>query len=244
MINPVLKKFHTANVVLLICAMVCLVCYDMFRGVWLKGFTSFWFVLIGLVNLIFAKKTGINNEKPVCFIFAGLFLGMCADVLLALFFEAGIAAFALGHIMYLAAFYMLQKPGKADFVIAIPVIAVSVYVVIGTPFITIEDSFIRNFLIVYVVIISFMLSKAWSNFMAEKSVAILIIAISSTIFWFSDIMLGIDMFGTPSRLSWVLCSYSYWPAQNLIAYSMFHFVKEQQKQKIHRNTLRVSAKEF
>ncbi|MBE6888010.1 MAG: lysoplasmalogenase [Ruminococcaceae bacterium] len=244
MLNPLFKKFRIANLALFVCAMVCLVCYDTFRGVWLKGFTSLWFVLIGLVNLIFAKKTGINNTKPVYFIFTGLFLGMCADVLLAVFFEAGIVAFALGHVMYLAAFYMLQKPRKADFVIAIPVIAVSVYIVIGTPFITIEDSFIRYFLIVYAVIISLMLSKAWSNFIAGKSAATLIIAFSSALFWFSDLMLAVDMFGTPSRLVWILCSYSYWPAQNLIAHSMFHFVKEQQRQKIHRNTLRVNTKEL
>ena len=106
------------------------------------------------------------------------------------------------------------------------------------------EIFIKIFLIVYAVIISFMLSKAVSNFIAEKSVARFIIAVSSLLFWFSDLMLAIDMFGTPSRLVWILCSYSYWPAQNLIAHSLFHFTKEQKRQKIHRNTIRIDTKEI
>jgi uncharacterized membrane protein YhhN len=244
MLNPMLKKFRNANIALLVCAMTCLVCYDIFRGVWLKGFTSSWFMLLGFVNLVFAKKADINNIKPVYFIFTGLFLGMCADVLLALFFELGIAAFALGHVMYLAAFYTLEKPRKTDFLIAVPVALLPVYVITCTPFITIEDKFIKIFLIVYAVIISFMLSKAVSNFIAEKSVARFIIAVSSLLFWFSDLMLAIDMFGTPSRLVWILCSYSYWPAQNLIAHSLFYFTKEQKRQKIHRNTTRIDTKEI
>lgn len=46
-------------------------------------------------------------------------------------------------------------------------------------------------------------------------------------FWFSDLMLAIDMFGKSSRLVWILCSYSYWPAQNLLAHALYHFVNEQ-----------------
>lgn len=244
MINPVQKKFRIANIILLVCAAVCLVCYDIFRGVWLKGFTSLWFVLLGATNLFYARKADINNKKPVYFIFAGLVLGMCADVLLAVFFEVGIAAFALGHVMYLAAFYIVQKPRKTDFAIAIPVAAVSILVITGTPFITVEDGFIQKFLIVYAVIISFMLGKAVSNFFAEKTVARFIIAASSVLFWFSDLMLAIDMFGTPGRLVWILCSYTYWPAQNLIAHSLFYTVKDQPRQKIHKNTTRVNTRDL
>ena len=38
-------------------------------------------------------------------------------------------------------------------------------------------------------------------------------------------MLAIDMFGHPSRLTWILCSYSYWPAQNILAHSLLHAQK-------------------
>ena len=49
----------------------------------------------------------------------------------------------------------------------------------------------------------------------------------SVLFWFSDLMLLIDMFGTPSRMTWILCSYSYWPAQNLLAHALYHAKAEQ-----------------
>ena len=57
----------------------------------------------------------------------------------------------------------------------------------------------------------------------------LLVLIGSAMFWFSDLMLAFDMFGTPSRLTWILCSYVYWPAQNLLAYSLFHHIREQEQ---------------
>jgi len=38
--------------------------------------------------------------------------------------------------------------------------------------------------------------------------------------------IAIDMFGNGSRLTWILCSYNYWPAQNILAYAMFHYISE------------------
>ena len=31
-----------------------------------------------------------------------------------------------------------------------------------------------------------------------------------------------QMFGQSSRLTWILCSYCYWPAQNILAHALFH----------------------
>ena len=45
------RSLLRANIALLIGAMACLVCYDIFGGLWLKGVTSSWFVVLGAVNL-------------------------------------------------------------------------------------------------------------------------------------------------------------------------------------------------
>lgn len=242
MLKTIQKKYRNINILIFICAMVCLVCYDIKSGLWLKGLTSLWFVLLGGINTVYARKCRMPDLRPVYFIFAGLVLGMMADVRLAVVFEAGIAFFALGHIMYMAAFYIISGPQKKDFAFILPLCAVSVFVVVGAPFITVEDPFISKFLVVYAVIISFMVGKAISNFTAEKTMALLLIAISSVMFWFSDLVLAVDMFGTSSRLTWILCSYVYWPGQNLLAHALFHMASRQAGLRVHHNTTRLNVK--
>ena len=212
------------NIGLLVCAAVCLVCYDIFGGLWLKGLTSSWFVLLGGVNLWAARK-----KKPLCFfvlIEAGLFCGMLADILLGIVFYAGVAVFALGHILYLAAFCALEKFRPGDLKAMIPLAVISVFLVTGTPWITVEDPFLQKLLPVYALIIAAMLGKAVSNLICRPSLFRWLLAIGSVMFWFSDLMLAIDMFGQASRLTWILCSYSYWPAQNLLAHGLYYGEKE------------------
>lgn len=215
------KSLKYTNIILLACAFVCLVCYDIFGGLWLKGVTSSWFVLLGAVNLWSARKLEWKRLRFLLLMEAGLFCGMCADVLLGVIFFAGIGVFALGHVLYLVAFYTLEKFSRRDLLIIAPLAAISMFVVVGTPWITVEDPVLQKSLLGYAVIISGMLGKAISNLIRHPSPARWLLAIGSVMFWFSDLMLAIDMFGQASRLTWVLCSYTYWPAQNLLAHSLY-----------------------
>lgn len=220
------QKYKIGNIVLLFCAIVCLVCYDVFGGLWLKGLTSSWFVILGAVNIIYARKMQIKQYLFLLLIEAGLLLGMCADVLLAVVFVFGILSFALGHIMYVIAFYTLEKFCKRDLLIIAPIAAASLFVVAGTPYIQIEDPVLKKMLLGYAIIIACMLGKAISNFVAKKSISRGLMMLGCVMFWISDIMLAVDMFGESSRLTWILCSYNYWPAQSILAFSLFHFVNE------------------
>lgn len=209
--------------------MLCLICYDIFGGLWLKGVTSIWFVFLGCVNVLYERKMKEKNSRFVLIIEAGLFLGMCADVLLGVQFIFGILFFALGHVLYLIAFFMLEKPIRKDLLIILPIAVVSLFIVTGTPYIQIEDPFIKKLLLGYAVIIACMLGKAISNFNKGKQTYRKLILLGSILFWFSDVMLAIDMFGEASRMTWVLCSYTYWPAQNILAHALFHYVNENTK---------------
>ena len=216
------RSIKRLNIILMICAMVCLVYYDIAGGLWLKGVTSAWFVVLGSVNLWAALR---SKEKNVSFFWlmeAGLVCGMCADVLLGMVFYAGIGVFALGHILYLAAFYSMEKFHLRDLWIMVPLAAVSMFVVVGTPWITVSDPLLRKLLLGYAVIIAAMLGKSISNLLRSPCPYRWLLAAGSVLFWFSDLMLAIDMFGQSSRLTWILCSYSYWPAQNLLAHSLFY----------------------
>lgn len=224
MSDNVKKTFYILNVFVLICAMICLVCYDLYRGLWLKGVTSSWFVLLGLVNFIYARKMKLKKTRCFLLIELGLFFGMCADVLLGVQFIFGILFFALGHVFYLTGFYSLEKFQRKDVFIIVPIAVVSLFVVTGTPYIRIEDPYIKKMLMGYAVIIACMLGKAISN--VNKSTFRRLILLGSVMFWFSDLMLAINMFGDGGRMTWVLCSYTYWPAQSILAFSLFHFINE------------------
>ena len=208
------------NIALMVCAMACLVYYDYAGGLWLKGVTSSWFVLLGCVNLWAARK-----QKPLKFyilMVLGLFCGMCADVLLGKVFFAGVGVFALGHVWYLAAFYCMEKFRLRDLKIILPLAVFSMFFVTGTPWITVGDPVMRKLLLGYAASISGMLGKAISNLVANPCRHRWLLMIGCILFWFSDMMLAIDMFGQPSRLTWILCSYSYWPAQSILAHSLFY----------------------
>ena len=223
------RNTRIRNILLLICAMGCLVCYDIFGGLWLKGVTSAWFVALGLVNLGYGRRLAVRDRRFLKWVLAGLILGMCADVLLGIWFLVGVLAFALGHVMYLAAFCSLERPVRRDLWFMIPLCALSIYLVVGTPFIRVQDPMLEKLLLGYALIIGCMLGKAMSNLVRNRSLHRKLLFIGCLMFWFSDLMLAIDLFGEASRLTWILCSYSYWPAQNLLAHSMFHYTQDLKK---------------
>lgn len=224
------EKFRIANIFLLAGTILCLICYDIFGGLWLKGFTSSWFVALGVTNMVFARKAGITDRALLRWILAGLILGMLADVLLGPVFLLGVVFFALGHACYLSAFFQLEKPCRRDLFCALPCIAVTLIFCFCTPFIRVEDPAMRLFLGAYSLILGTMLGKALSNFVANKSTFRGILLLGALLFWFSDLMLGIDMFGHSSRLTWILCSYNYWPAQAFTAHAMYHWIISKQDQ--------------
>lgn len=220
------KGLKRINILLLVCAGACLICYDIFGGLWLKGVTSGWFVLLGGVNTWAFRKLPGKRLRFFLLMEGGLLCGMLADVLLGVAFFAGIGVFALGHVLYLAAFYTLEKFTCRDLLFILPLAAVSMFAVVGTPWIRVEDPVLQKLLLGYALIIAAMLGKALSNLRLRHSLFRKLLALGCVLFWFSDLMLAVDMFGQPSRLTWILCSYCYWPAQNILAHSLFHAGKE------------------
>lgn len=219
------NKVHILNILTFICAMLCLIYYDSHRHIILKGITSAWFVLLAFINLFYAHKTSIN-KSVILFILIGLFLGMCADVFLWVSLIAGILFFASGHFFYILAFFKLEKFSKNDLVIITVIAVVSILIVFVSGFIQIIDPIVYVLLIGYTCIISIMLGKAFTNYFKLKSLSRLIMLIGCFMFWFSDLMLAFDMFGNVHEIVGQLCVYTYWPAQNILAYSLFHYVNE------------------
>lgn len=222
------KTVKKWNIFLMIAAMACLVYYDYRGGLWLKGVTSLWFVLIGLVNVIYGWKTGCRGRRFLLLVEAALVCAMAADVILGIDFMVGALVFGAGHVMNFAAFCSLEKLSRRDILPTLAAAAVSLWAVFGTPYIRVEQSFMRYLLMGYAVVISLMLGKAIGNLLVHKSGSRWLLAISSAMFWFSDLMLALNLFGSGGRVASLLCMYTYWPGQSLLAHTLLHFVDEQE----------------
>lgn len=220
------KSFRIANIILLILAMGCLFYYDHTGGLWLKGVTSGWFVLIGLVNLALIRKLG-KTVLPPALLVAGLVLSAVADVALGISFFAGVAAFAAGHICYLAAFCVLEQFRLRDLIPTAIVGAISIYIVFFTPWVSIDDPAMKVVLVAYALIISFMLGKALGNLAVTKSRVRWLFAAGALLFWFSDLMLALAWFGSGGSTASALCMYTYWPGQYLLAHTLYHYAVEE-----------------
>ena len=220
------KTFFIMNIALFVCAILFLIYYDYSGGLWLKGLTILWFVILGGVNLLYAHIQGIKPPLFMISLALGLCCGMLADVLLGIQFFVGLVIFALGHVLYIVAFYTLEKFHLIDLFIMIPVSALSICIITGTPYIQVDDPFMKSMLLGYAVVISCMLGKAVSNAIIRPTLSRVLMLLGSVLFLFSDLMLAVDFFGKTSRLVWALCAYTYWPAQCILALSLFCFVNE------------------
>lgn len=226
MMKTAKQKFLTSNILLLVLEGACLVYYDFHGGLWLKGVTSAWFVLLGFLNLFYAGKMHCTSFRATLLMVFAMFLGMTADVLLGIAFMVGTAVFALGHILYFFGFCVMQKFHRRDLYAVLPIGAVSLFIVLGTPYIQVEDTTMKLLLIGYAIVISCMLGKSISNLVRKKSTSSWLMAVGSILFWFSDLMLALSIFGSGGKAVSFLCMYSYWPGQSILAHSLFHFINE------------------
>ena len=223
------KLMHGLNFLLLIGSIVCLIDYALPGGWTTKGMTSSWFVMIGLLNLRYAIKERISKIIFVNIMVIGLILGMLADVMLGKNFILGIVLFALGHVAYLIGFFFRRNLKKKDFVLCIPFMILSVIAVVGTPFIQVQDPLLERMLIGYAIIIGIMAGKAISNYLTEKNLTNKLMMFGAAMFWFSDLMLAVNMFGSGGEISSLLCCFTYWPGQCILAYALYHYVRERKK---------------
>lgn len=223
------RIYQILNLILLILAMACLFYYDYRGGLWLKGVTSSWFVMLGMLNLIYAYHAGCRKKAFAWMIVIALLFALTADVMLGIHFLAGIVLFALGHVFFFIAYCVLEKFHVGDLIPILIIGAVSLFCVFGTPFIQIEEPVLIYLLGAYAVIISCMLGKSIGNLIKKRSRTRYLLMAGSALFWFSDLMLALNMFGDGGRLAGSLCMYTYWPGMYLIGHTLYHFVLDRKE---------------
>jgi len=215
------KSILILNILLAIGVIVSDIFYILEGGLWLKSITSALFVLIGIVNLIYAVYTKSKHLKFSVTMLIGLIFAMAGDIVLNIHFIGGAILFALGHIIFFVAYSFINKFRWLDLILGTCLFIPSLLVLTVIPIFDFGGILMQIVCIIYALIICLMVGKAISNFIKERNITSLIILIGSILFFFSDLMLVLDMFSTAGAITGILCLATYYPAEILLAHSFF-----------------------
>lgn len=212
------KSLIIVNATMLVLIVILAIGYMLEGGLPLKSAASIMFVATGFINLIACIKNKRNLRYPIWMMVALVF-AMLGDILLLINFYIGTAAFAVGHIFYFVSYSMLERVNRRDLLCGLGISVMAVSFVLLTPFLDFKSALMQGVCCIYALIISFMVGKAISNLLKEKSHINKIIVIGSILFFFSDLMLVLKMFGNMPKASY-LCLGTYYPAQFILAFSL------------------------
>lgn len=224
----IVKKFvFYLNLLLIVLVQVADVWYLTNGGLWRKGVTSFGFVLLGVLNLAYLIAV---RKKPLRFpviLTVGLVFAMLGDIVLNVNFIGGALLFAVGHIFYVISYAQLQRIGKLDLLISGSIFAAAALFLLLAPIFDFGGGLMTGICVGYALVISCMVGKAFANAVRERNGTNLLLAAGSFLFFFSDLMLVLYVFGNAPRIADILCVVTYYPAQCILAHAMYRYGRKQ-----------------
>jgi len=158
-------------------------------------------------------------------VLVGLILSLGGDVALmfpsAQAFQGGLVLFLLAHGAYALTFTLFGGFHRADLAVGgvLAILAVAVYAYLASGL-----GNMKGPCVLYILVISFMVSRAVSAFYSPtySSIQAWLIAVGAILFWISDLILAVNRFRRPFRLHPVLLVF-YYGGQLLIALSPSFF---------------------
>ena len=219
------QKFNIINIIIILFVLVGDIFYITYDNLWIKSITSLCFVLLGGVNLIYLVKTNISNKKFPIIILIGLTFACGGDILLEINFITGAILFAIGHIFYFASYCQLIKFKPHDLIIGVIIFVPSVLFIYLAPIFDFGGGLMKIVCILYAIVISCMVGKAITNLIKQKNVLNILLVIGSALFFFSDLMLLLNVFADLNSIVGALCLATYYPAQCILAHSILYVQK-------------------
>lgn len=199
--------------------------YDRNGALSVKATVSSLFVLLGAVNLVYALLRRAGRTFSMAML-AGLAFAMAGDVLLGRSFKLGAGMFAVGHVMYFVSFCCVEKLRRRDMLAGLAIAASSVLLLHFGRMFRFRSAVQKEICMGYAAVISLMVGKAMGNFAGRRTAARGLMAVGSAMFFFSDLMLALRMFGGAPSLAGSLCLLTYYPAQALLAHAVYHEVNK------------------
>lgn len=188
----------------------------------LKTTASVLFVVCCLCNVVFAHRVAGNRQIRLYqgILLAGQAFACAGDIVLNYDFTGGAALFAVGHVLFLAAFFAVQRPRPRDLVLAAVIVAGAVCLLTFYPRFSFGS--VKIVVYVYAVIISCMLAKGISVALTKEldSRFRLTVLLGTLLFFLSDLMLVFHQFANGGRLFDFFCLLLYYPAECFLALSV------------------------
>ncbi len=216
------KTLLILNVVFFVAILVFDILLLCFREPYIyKTIPSVLFVLCGVLNFIYVFKLEQRNKVFKYLMLIGLIFACLGDIVLIDYFVIGAILFAIGHIFFFISYSVLQKIKLRDILIALGIFVVSLIVILVPQIFDFGE--MLPVVIVYAFIISFMLGKAISN-VIEKEYRFenIWIMIGSILFFLSDLMLLFNVFTDISIVFDIICLILYYPAEFILASSIYY----------------------
>lgn len=220
------KTFKILNVAAVFAAALAYILYR--DGMVSKGVASLGFVLIGLINLLYAVKAKAPSLKFPILLATGLLFCMIGDVAIDIQFILGALLFAIGHVFYFVSYCSLSKFKGKDLIPIAFFFAASTLLITLVPIFDFGAPLMEGICIVYALIISCMVGKSITNCLQNRNAARVLLAIGSILFYFSDLMLVFDTFGGIAAAG-PLCLGTYYPAQCLLAVLVYCYVNAEKQ---------------
>lgn len=209
------------NIMLILAVILGDICYITLGKLEIKATTSIFFVLLGLVNLTYVVITQRQMLPFPTVMFIGLCFAMLGDILLNIKFIIGALLFAVGHICYFIAYNFVQKFKLTDLIYGVAIFIPSVIFILCMPFFDFGGLLMKIIVVAYALIISLMVGKSIANLVAQPTAQNILIMVGSILFFFSDLMLLLNVFGNLSEVFDVLCLATYYPAECILATAIF-----------------------
>ncbi len=187
-----------------------------------KSTASACFAAAAIMNFVYALKSGANRKFPVL-ILLGCVFAMAGDIVIYqpsdVCFMAGAALFAVAHLFYISAYFVLYGFHPVDLLLSLGVFVPSVLVITLVPVFEFGGVLMEVVCAVYALILSCMVGKALANLRKKTALSVLI-ALGSLLYFVSDLMLLLNTFSTVRGWTHVVCLATYYPAQFLLAFSL------------------------
>lgn len=187
-----------------------------------KALASLMFVLCCLCNVLFVRRQTADGRvsRYIWILFCGQVLACAGDIVLNFHFVGGAALFAVGHVLFFAAFCAVRRPSVRDLAIALVIIAAAAGFLLLYPRFDLGE--FAGIVYLYAVIISCMLAKGISLALdrrLDKRFRLLVL-LGTSLFFLSDLMLVIHQFAAGGVVFDFLCLLLYYPAECFLALSV------------------------
>ena len=222
------KLFIVINLMFFILISICNILLITLDGLLLKGITSGLFVILGIINLVFVLKNSSRDKRFPIIMMIGLFFAFLGDIVLELNFIGGAVLFAIGHILFFVSYCFIEKFNFKDLIIGAFIFVASALLITLVPCFEFSSVVLEVVAVIYALIISLMLGKAITNLIRNTSILNLLIVVGSVLFFFSDLMLLFNVFSVIQSVEFgILCLATYYPAEYLLAYSIYESKDEE-----------------